>query len=317
MEGPTKARRIARACDDCHRRSIRCRASQRDPRKCQNCFDFAQPCTYERPVKRRGARPKESAQAGIGERPLVKNEWQRPNGLVDNPPVGFLAGSSSSNTEVEYPASSLRWVAKPIASQATVVDLVEAYIEVVYPMSVPRCPHNCKKFCSHKSSFPLFSRPSFVRKVSRGEHMTNRPLFACVMAVCALASARVRDGALFSNSQRLSNPDNPTSEDFCAAAKSALPTDLDVVQEFDYLRAYALLAILSIHYAQHRAMQQYLGIYHALVCINHFHDEAHWPRDIGFTEAEERRRLVSRQDRQCLRNHRHELMSSSSGPCIH
>ena len=124
--------------------------------------------------------------------------------------------------------------------------------------------------------------------------MTNRPLFACVMAVCALASARVRDGALFSNSQRLTSSDSPTSEDFCAAAKSALPTDLGVVQEFDYLRAYALLAILSIHYAQHRAMQQYLGIYHALVCINHFHDEAHWPRDIGFTEAEERRRLVSR-----------------------
>ena len=123
--------------------------------------------------------------------------------------------------------------------------------------------------------------------------MTNRPLFASVMAVCALASARIRDGALFSNPQRLANLQSPSSEDFGTAAKGALPDDLGAVQEFDYLRAYALLAILSIQHSQHRAMQQYLGIYHVLVCINYFHDEAHWPRDIGFTEAEERRRLVS------------------------
>ena len=113
------------------------------------------------------------------------------------------------------------------------------------------------------------------------------------MAVCALASARLRDGALFSNSQRLADSQSPTSEEFCTVAKGALPEELGAVQEFDYLRAYALLAILSIQHGQQRAMQQYLGMYHALVCINNFHDEAHWPRDIGFTESEERRRLVS------------------------
>ena len=70
------------------------------------------------------------------DRPMVKKEWQRQNGPVDNAFLGLHTGTSSTTTEVEFPASSLRWVAKPIASQATVIDLVEAYIEVVYPMCV-------------------------------------------------------------------------------------------------------------------------------------------------------------------------------------
>ena len=140
MDGPTKTRRIARACDDCHRRSIRCRASQRDPRKCQNCYDFAQPCTYERPVKRRGARPKENAQVSAsdsGEKLPVEHAWQQQNAPCSIPSSQSPVGTFNVNTQVQVPASSARWMAKPIASQATVIDLVEAYIETVYPMLVP------------------------------------------------------------------------------------------------------------------------------------------------------------------------------------
>ena len=39
--------------DLCHRRSIRCRSSQEDAERCQNCYDFDVPCTYDRPSKRR------------------------------------------------------------------------------------------------------------------------------------------------------------------------------------------------------------------------------------------------------------------------
>lgn len=59
------------------------------------------------------------------------------------------------------------------------------------------------------------------------------------------------------------------------------------------MRACALLAITSIQYGQIRLMHQYLGRYHALVSMDALHNEANWPRDIGFVETEERRRLVS------------------------
>ena len=52
-----KQRRIARACDYCHQRSIRCLVSEGDEQRCKNCFDFDQPCTFTRAVKRRGVKP--------------------------------------------------------------------------------------------------------------------------------------------------------------------------------------------------------------------------------------------------------------------
>jgi hypothetical protein len=51
---PKKLQRISQACDLCHRRSIRCRPSNENAEhQCQNCFDFAVECTYNRPSRRR------------------------------------------------------------------------------------------------------------------------------------------------------------------------------------------------------------------------------------------------------------------------
>jgi hypothetical protein len=57
-----KSRRITRACDYCHQRSIRC--INAGGSQCQKCIEFDQPCTYERAVKRRGVKPKSGARAG-------------------------------------------------------------------------------------------------------------------------------------------------------------------------------------------------------------------------------------------------------------
>ena len=46
--------------------------------------------------------------------------------------------------------------------------------------------------------FPLFHRPSFEEKLNQNEHLKDTGLFTSTMAACALASARARDGALFS-----------------------------------------------------------------------------------------------------------------------
>ncbi|KAI6778500.1 Transcriptional activator protein-like protein [Emericellopsis cladophorae] len=42
---------MTRACDYCHRRSVRCHPGG----KCRNCLDFGLDCLYQREVKKRGA----------------------------------------------------------------------------------------------------------------------------------------------------------------------------------------------------------------------------------------------------------------------
>lgn len=113
------------------------------------------------------------------------------------------------------------------------------------------------------------------------------------MAACALASARVRDGAIYSDSWDLATLREPSSEVFYEASKNAIPDELSIARGLDYLRAYALLALVDIQYGQIRAMHHHLGLYHSLVAMDGLHDEANWPENLGIVETEERRRLVS------------------------
>lgn len=151
-----------------------------------------------------------------------------------------------------------------------IMDLVEIYFQVVYPI------------------FPLFHQPTTVRRVSRGEYQTSKSQFAVTMATCALASARARDGAIITNHWDLSAL-SLSSETFFAAAESVLPKG--PVKDFDFMRAYALLSITAIQYGQPRTMLYYLGLYQTCVEVDGLHDEANWSKDTGIVALEERRRL--------------------------
>jgi len=74
-----KSRRITRACDYCHKRSIRCINASGS--QCQNCVEFDQPCTFERAAKRRGVKPKSGASAG-SPAPTPRN-FESTNGTFD------------------------------------------------------------------------------------------------------------------------------------------------------------------------------------------------------------------------------------------
>ena len=113
------------------------------------------------------------------------------------------------------------------------------------------------------------------------------------MAICALASARVRDGAASSTSAELPGTQHWSSEAFHAAAQNAVPKDLSSAQGIDYMRTFALLALLSIQSGQIDAMQLNMGAYHALASVERLHDESSWPAETGLVEIEERRRVVS------------------------
>ena len=153
------------------------------------------------------------------------------------------------------------------------MDMVEIYFEIVHPI------------------FPFFHQPTTVRRVSRGEYLTNRSFFAVTMAMCALCQARVRDGAVFSSRWDLTTLKETSSETLYAASENAIARAGADNTNLDYLRAYAVLSIAAIQYGDPRKMRYYLGLYHTAVEIDRLHDETSWPPHLGVIETEERRRL--------------------------
>ncbi|OIW32931.1 hypothetical protein CONLIGDRAFT_676756 [Coniochaeta ligniaria NRRL 30616] len=248
-----KVRRTTRACDFCHRRGIRCTTSASAPERCQNCVDFEEPCTYHRPAKKRGIR-KDS------------DNVSSPEEVLHRSPVAARDGRASGDAEEWKP---------PATPEAALVDsLLGIYFEIVYPI------------------FPLFHWPTHLQRISRREYTTSRSFYASTMAMCALASARARDGASFSSQYGLQeqNPQSP-SETFQQLAESAIPKDFQAARGLDFMRACALLALTSIQLGDISGMHKHLGAYHALVAMDGLHDETRWPKGLSLVELEERRRL--------------------------
>lgn len=188
---------------------------------------------------------------------------------------GKLWPSTSTSTAgnfVSFPLHPTQQ-AMVLANESIIVDLVKVYIEVVYPI------------------FPLFHRKTMLHKVIHRYYLDDRALFAGVMTICAMASARARDGALFPGRWDPSHFQEPTSEAFFAVAKDCIPRDLGDARGLDYMRACALLALVGIQYGRIDVMHQYLGLYHSLVVLDGLHDETRWPPGLGIVEIEERRRL--------------------------
>lgn len=112
------------------------------------------------------------------------------------------------------------------------------------------------------------------------------------MAVCALSSGRANDNAIFSPSWDVEELSKVPSKAFYQAAVDALPKTDTPPASLNLMRTYAILSLVAIQYGDPRAMQGYLGKYHALVAMDGLHDEQNWPTGLGIIEIEERRRLV-------------------------
>ncbi|KGO41054.1 Transcription factor, fungi [Penicillium expansum] len=274
------------------------------PRKLQRVSKayFDVPCTFDRPAKRRGV--KAGTRASMRETSLIGTP--APDNILPVPPAAQATGrmsNSSASRSSYYTESAHRpsltgdpwstfntggvategydddgalrnsWNAFAIASDRQIRNLVQVYFEIVYPI------------------FPLFHKQSFIERVHNQEHLRNPGLFATTMAVCALVSGRARDGALFTNRWHRDELVDPPSEAFYAAAKDSIPRDLAAARGINYMRACAILAIVSIQNGQIKNMQKYSGMYHTLTSMEGLHDEKLWPKNLTAIETEERRRL--------------------------
>lgn len=268
-----KKRRITQACDYCHRRSIRCRVTGDDQDRCSNCQQFDQPCTRDRPAKKRGVKPRDdpwNEAENVSPSHTAARVAIRSGSWRTSSPQGPASGGLSTSNKA---SNDGRWRAPQVATQATIVDLVEVYFEVVYPI------------------FPLFHRPSFMKKISRGEYMHDRALYSVTMAICALSSARASDNALSNPTWDIEELSRTSSATFYHCAIDGLPNVDAPEQSLDTMRACALLALAAIQNRNVRHMQAYLGKYHTMVAMDGLHDEANWPPNLDNIELEERRRL--------------------------
>ena len=142
----------------------------------------------------------------------------------------------------------------------------------------------------------MFHWPTFMGQVRQGLYRTDRAFFATVMSACAVASARIRDGAY----TQLPNPPPlpqeaavTDSETFYEAAVRAIPADLSVAYSFNYKRAKSLLSEVAIQYGHSRTFCAHLGDYLTMCGIDGFHNESRWPSGLTEIDIQERRRLVS------------------------
>ncbi|KAJ5160165.1 uncharacterized protein N7482_007169 [Penicillium canariense] len=291
---PRKLQRVSKACDFCNRRSIKCRPIEDPLGRCQNCADFDVPCTFDRPAKRRGV--KGGSRASGRDVRLVSASVDNDVHIAAGSAGGRASGSPTSRSSHRPSVSSdpwstfnhgwpiaegddhdgplhNSWKSFAIACDRQVRNLVQVYFEIVYPI------------------FPLFHMPSLIEQVNSKEHLRNQGLFASTMALCSLVSARVRDGALYSNRWHREELIDPPSEAFFAAARDSIPRDLVAVKGIHYMRACAILAIASIQNGQIKNMQKYSGFYHTLTSMEGLYDEKLWPKDLTPIETEERRRL--------------------------
>jgi hypothetical protein len=113
------------------------------------------------------------------------------------------------------------------------------------------------------------------------------------MLVCAIVSARVRNGATLPSHRPNTSDPLPTSESFYRPAIKAFPSSLSDATDFNYLRAKSLMAILCAQYGDVRGLHTHLGDYGTLSMNEGFYDEQGWPVDLTEVDKQERRRLVS------------------------
>lgn len=298
---------IAKEClDFCHHRSIKCKGSIERASCCQNCVDFDVPCTYDRPIKKRGKKASVTGSSlardaaspslllNIRHEHLhthnadLQSSVETSSNLLSHsnqddahhvawqtPTCGNLDAIHHTEADelVGFPlARETRQMA--LANRDKIANLINVYFEVVYPI------------------FPFFHKPTLLRKIANREYLRSQDLFAAVMSVCALSSARARDGAVPLGKWDPVYFTQPTAEIFYAAAKNSIPSDLASSRSLNYMRSCALLALFGVQLGKVEIMHQYLGIYHALMAVDGLHDEKNWPDSIGIIEVEERRRLV-------------------------
>ncbi|KAK8865668.1 hypothetical protein IAR55_000813 [Kwoniella newhampshirensis] len=173
------------------------------------------------------------------------------------------------------------WTYQDIASHEHIEALVRDYYTIAYPI------------------LPYFHWPTFTSKIRDRLYTQDPALHAVTMAVCAITSARVRDGARpcpfepdhqsSSSSSKLDPP--PTSETFYRASIASFPTDITRALDINFKRMKLLSCLLCVQYGDLASANGHIGDYLTICAVDGSFNESRWPPGLNEIEVQERRRL--------------------------
>ncbi|KAK1625245.1 hypothetical protein BDP81DRAFT_328511 [Colletotrichum phormii] len=259
-EPSIKRRRITKACDFCHRRG----------RKCKPVPDGGDPASVASP----GGTPSCLTCIEHG----ATCTWNRV--AAKRGVKSKTSPSSSVNNNKSHSfddADGDRWFYDESrhGSRALIYRLIVIFFDTVYPV------------------FPFFDEVSLHKEWEATSLSSSRASFARLMAICALSSCHVRDGALF-------NPDTPTPlllehhEAYMQDAERAIPErnrDISSSEAFEYLQVLGTLSLAATQLKDDPLFHECMGRYHTLVAQHTFHFEARWPSHLTYPEKHVRRQF--------------------------
>ncbi|KAM0493389.1 hypothetical protein ACHAP9_007460 [Verticillium nonalfalfae] len=138
--------------------------------------------------------------------------------------------------------------------------------------------------------FPFFAESVLVDEWERTSLSSSRPAFARLMAICALSSCHVRDGAVFS--LRIA-PTVPAKhqQSYLEDARRAIPSDISAADSFQYLQTLGTLSLAAIQLGDAPLLHETLGLYHTVMAQHNFQNESRWPSSIDPVEVHVRRQF--------------------------
>ncbi|GKT50607.1 uncharacterized protein ColSpa_10788 [Colletotrichum spaethianum] len=160
-------------------------------------------------------------------------------------------------------------------SRSLIFRLISIFFDTVYPV------------------FPFFDEISLLRDWENTSLSSSRASFARLMAICALSSCHVSDGAVF-------NPDLPAPllpqhhQAYMEDAQKAIPEsnrEIGSFEAFDYLQVLGTLSLAATQLKDDPLFHECMGRYHTLVAQHTFHFEARWPSNLTYPEKHVRRQF--------------------------
>ncbi|KAM0274366.1 hypothetical protein ACHAQH_007903 [Verticillium albo-atrum] len=138
--------------------------------------------------------------------------------------------------------------------------------------------------------FPFFAETVLIDEWERTSLSSSRAAFARLMAVCALSSCHVRDGAVFSLGIAPSVPARHQRA-YLEDARRAIPSDVSAADSFQYLQTLGTLSLAAIQLGDAPLLHETLGLYHTVMAQHNFQNESRWPSSIDPVEVHVRRQF--------------------------
>ncbi|BEI80789.1 hypothetical protein CcaverHIS002_0113180 [Cutaneotrichosporon cavernicola] len=156
-----------------------------------------------------------------------------------------------------------------------ILHLVNAWYTAVYPI------------------YHYFSWRHYAFDVHEKRYEHDAAFRSTVLVMCAIAAARIRDGAYQPASGQVAENDIPVDPDVlrAAAVASLVPMPPNRPLEFEDLRAASLIHVLGQQNGDIELVQLSLARYHGIAACFKFHDERFWPPTLEEWQREERRAL--------------------------